>query len=132
MRLACTRATVLAIGIAACVTSVSAAAPGWATRDAAHYAMAACLAGQRDATLKDQGQAWAAAIVQRGPGNPAALRAIDAAVRAEVARGEVPIARDEEHPMAGKPLFVMWCVQMADRPTVRAAITRAVSRRSAR
>ena len=119
----------VAVAVSACATAAAPVRAGWSTREAERYAIAACLAGEAEPYLRDQGDAWAAAIVQRGHGDPAALRGIATAVRAERARDWPPVARDEAHPMTGKALPVMGCGEIADRAAVAAAIVRATHRR---
>lgn len=116
----------VAVAFAALLAASGAAVtPGWRLADVREYAMATCLAGQTEPALRDQGRAWAGVVVQRGPGDPARLRAVDAAVLNELARRDVPIVHDETNPAGGTPLWIRWCVMMADRPTVRIATVRA-------
>ncbi|MFN4119312.1 hypothetical protein [Acidovorax sp.] len=52
-------------------------------RDIESYAIAACLSGQSDAHLKDQGDAWASVIVQRMRGDVERLKGIAAQIKRE-------------------------------------------------
>ncbi|MDE1145545.1 MAG: hypothetical protein PW843_02845 [Azospirillaceae bacterium] len=108
--------------------SASAAGRGHAQRDVESYAIAACLTEQEQPYLKGQGLAWAEVIVQgRGLG-PESLGPVRAAVKEALAKGHVPVGFDEAHPMEGKALPVLYCVEIVDKPVVRAAITKAVAR----
>lgn len=101
-----------------------------AVRDVEGYAIASCLIAQDSAYLKDQGDGWASNIVQRGSGDIEIFTALATAVRAEVAGGTMPMARDEAVPMTPKPLPVQYCTEIVDTPRVRQAILEAVGKLS--
>lgn len=64
--------------------------------------------------------------MQRGRGEPDALRVVINAVRAEVARHPIYRIEDETHPGGnGLELPIASCSEIVDRPLVRAAIRRA-------
>jgi hypothetical protein len=97
-------------------------------RDAEGFAIASCLAHQNDPYLKDQGDGWASAIIQRGEGNLEALTAISKTVKAELAKGDMAVIRVESPSAAvDKPLPVMYCSEIIDKPAVRNAIKKAVA-----
>jgi hypothetical protein len=56
-----------------------------------------------------------------------ALLAIAAQVERENARGEGAVIRDESGPERDKALPVLYCGEMIDTPSVRAAIQKAVA-----
>lgn len=119
----------LIAGVLLTSAAVAAAVPARTAldRDVQGYAVATCMAAQSEPFLRDQGDAWAAAIVQRGHGSIAQLAPLRAAVLAELAKRNIPIGREEAAPMAGKPLVVMYCAEIIDTPSVRTAIARARS-----
>lgn len=96
-------------------------------RDAEGYAIASCLTYQAPAYLKDQGDAWASVIVQRWKGSLDALLAIAEQVKRENARGDMAVIRDESGQGKDKALPVLYCSEMIDKPSVRAAIQKAVA-----
>jgi hypothetical protein len=98
------------------------------TRDVEGYAVATCLARQLDPALKAQGEGWASAIVQRGRGDVTLLRPVQHAVEAQVARGDMPVVRQDGPAASDLTLSIMFCGEIVDRPAVRAAITRAAVR----
>ena len=95
-------------------------------RDVEDYAVASCLASQDQAYLKDQGDGWASVIVQRAKGDLEPLKAVAAAVKTELAKGNMPVIRSETEPGKGKALPVLYCNEMIDAPAVRAAIDAAM------
>lgn len=95
-------------------------------RDVEGYAIASCLANQDQPYLKDQGDGWAAAIVQRAKGGLDALTAVSTVVKAELAKGKMAVIRNETGPQRDKPLPVLYCGEIIDVPSVRAAIDKAV------
>ncbi|MEE3623094.1 hypothetical protein UCD39_03735 [Nitrospirillum sp. BR 11752] len=98
-------------------------------RDVESYAIAVCFASQEDQPyLKDQGYAWAEVIVQGRGRGPESLEPLRAAVKKVLAKGHVPVGFDEAHPMEGKALPVLYCGEIIDNPTVRAAITEVVAK----
>lgn len=100
-------------------------------RDVEGYAMAACLGAQPNAFMKDQADGWASNIVQRGHGEIELFFAVDKAVRAEAARGDMAAIMVESSPGTLKPLPLQYCGEIIDRPPVRAAIDAAMKRLAA-
>jgi hypothetical protein len=96
-------------------------------RDVEGYAIASCLANQVQPYLKDQGDAWAAVIVQRMRGSLDVLADIAEQVKRENAKGEMAVIRDDAGPAKDKALPVLYCGEIIDRPSIRAAIQTAVS-----
>lgn len=99
-------------------------------RDVESYAIASCLTQQAEPYLKDQGDAWASVIVQRMHGDIEVLAGIADQVQQENAKGangDVAVMRDETRPGQGKPLPVLHCGEVIDRPAVRAAIQKAIA-----
>ncbi len=99
-----------------------------ALRDLEGYAIASCFTNQAEPYLKDQGDAWAAVIVQRMNGNLEALAAITEEVKRENAKGNMVVIRNESGTEKDKLLPVLYCGEIIDRPAVRAAIQKAVGK----
>jgi len=95
-------------------------------RDVEGYAIASCLTNQTQPYLIDQGDAWASVIVQRMKGNLEVLAGIAERVKRENAKGEMAAIRDEAGSGKDKTLPVLYCGEIIDRPSVRAAIEKAV------
>ena len=95
-------------------------------RDVEGYAIAVCLINQTQPYLKDQGDAWASVIVQRMRGNPDALADVAEQVKRENAKGDMAVIRSETGPGKDKTLPLLYCYEIIDRPSVRAAIQKAV------
>lgn len=95
-------------------------------RDVEGYAIASCLVAQDQPALKDQGDGWASAIVQRSRGGLDQFTAVTAAVRAELVKGNMATIRSETEPGNEKRLPIMYCAELIDTPSVRAAIDKAV------
>jgi hypothetical protein len=125
------RVALLLLGLAAagCAAGVDTIAPPRpeVLRDAEGYAIASCLTDQAQPYLKDQGDAWASVIVQRMKGGLDALAGIAEQVKRENARGDMAVIRDEASPGKDKTLPVLYCGEIIDRPSVRAAIQKAVA-----
>ena len=96
-------------------------------RDVESYAIASCLTQQAEPYLKDQGDAWASVIVQRMHGDIEVLAGIAEQVQRENTNGDMAVMRDETRPGQGKPLPVLHCGEVIDRPAVRAAIQKAIA-----
>jgi hypothetical protein len=96
-------------------------------RDVEGYAIASCLTSQTEPYLKDQGDAWASVVVQRMHGDIDVLAGIAEQVQRENATGDMAVMRDEARPAQGKPLPVLHCGEVIDRPAVRAAIQKAIA-----
>lgn len=96
-------------------------------RDVESYAIASCLTQQAEPYLKDQGDAWASVVVQRMHGDIETLAGIAEQVQRENTNGDMAVMRDETRPGQGKPLPVLHCGEVIDRPAVRAAIQKAIA-----
>ena len=97
-------------------------------RDVEGFAIASCLASQSTAYLKRQGDAWASAIIQRGKGDVEVLGALQAVVERELSTYPMDVAPNESEPGTTMTLELMYCGEIVDRPAVRRAIGRAVSK----
>ncbi len=117
-------AVLLASTIVSAAVSPSGRTP--ALRDAEGYAIASCFFGQKQPYLKDQGDGWASAIIQRGSGDLDALGAISAAVKQELAKRDMAVIRTDAG--ADKAIPVLYCGEIIDRPRVRAAINLALTK----
>lgn len=126
MRMACIAWGLALAGCAPGMHTVGESRPA-VQRDVEGYAIASCMTYQADAFTKDQGDAWASAIVQRMKGDLDALADIAEQVKRENAASGVAVMRDESDPQKGKVLPVMHCGEMIDRPAVRVAIQKAVA-----
>ena len=90
------------------------------------YAVASCFAQLNDPFLKDQGDRWAGAIVQySGRYDFDILLPVAQAVKKEVAKQEMIIVTDDNHPKLGKELPLFYCYDIVLKPAVRAAINTA-------
>lgn len=120
---------VLALLVAGCATTadrIGVPRPD-VLRDVEGYAIASCLVKQDQSYLRDQGDAWASAVVQRGHGDIEVFTDLAKQVAAEVAQGNMFIARDETNPGAGKALPLVYCSEIIDQPAVRAAIQKSAA-----
>lgn len=124
IRLAMLVLTLLTAGCATTANGIGAPRPD-VLRDVQGYAIASCLVKQDQPYLRDQGDAWASAIVQRGYGDIGILTDLARQVAAEVAQENMFIVRDETIPGASKALPLVYCSEIIDQPAVRAAIQRA-------
>jgi hypothetical protein len=123
------RARLIAAGIVIGLSSVSpawAAERGAAQRDVEDYAIAACFNSQADPFVKDQGDAMASAILQRGHGAIETLGAVADAVKREIAKSDIPVAHNEV--TGDKPMSLLYCTDIIDRASVRKAIAIAIAR----
>ncbi|WP_280190953.1 hypothetical protein [Delftia sp. PS-11] len=120
----------LSLVTAACTLDVNATGAHRtdAQRDAEGYAIASCLSQQADPYLKDQGDAWAAVIVQRMKGDLDMLANIAEQVSNERTKSVTPMIRDEASQGKGKTLPVLYCGEIIDRPAVRAAIQKTIAK----
>jgi hypothetical protein len=118
----------IAIAVSATMACADARARDAVQRDVESYAIASCLVAQKEPYLHDQGDAWASAIIQRAKGELDALTAVAAAVKAELAKGNMAVIRNEAEPMKGKALPVMYCTEVIDAPSVRSAINTAIKK----
>jgi hypothetical protein len=118
----------IAIAVCATMACTDARARDAVQRDVEGYAIASCLVAQDQPYLHDQGDAWASAIIQRAKGELDALTAVAAAVKAELAKGNMAIIRSEAEPMKGKALPMMYCGEIIDAPSVRTVIDTAIKK----
>lgn len=118
----------LIFALSGCLTSIPANvyAQDKVRRDVESYAIASCLVYQKEPYLKDQGDGWASAVVQRSKGDIAALTAVAAAVKTEVAKGNMAVIRSETDKSPDKALPVAYCVEIIDTPSVHSAVEKAV------
>lgn len=96
-------------------------------RDVEGYAIASCLVNQSQPYLEDQGDAWASVIVQRMKGDLEVFAGVAEQVKLETAKGDMAVVRNEAEPGADKALPVLYCSEIIDKPSVRAAIQKAVA-----
>lgn len=130
VRYAPLRYAALALLASTIACSAAAAPRSRLQRDVEGYAMAACLFAQPDAFLKDQGDAWASNIIQRGHGELEEYTKLGAVVKAEVGRGGMAVI--VLSPLAEpKRLPIQYCAEVLDRPPVRTAIDAAIKRMAA-
>ncbi len=120
----------LMAAVAVCTGAKAGAAIGRSAvqRDVEGYAIASCLVGQKSPYLKDQGDGWASVIVQRGKGDLEVFRTVESAVKAELAKGDMAVIRNEVGPEPDKSLPVLYCGEIIDKPAVRAAIRKAIAK----
>lgn len=97
-------------------------------RDTIDYAMASCVASQPQPFLKDQGERWANAVIQRGHGAIEHWSRIADAVEIELKRSGIAQGQGDGSQAETVPLPVMTCGEITDRPRVQAAI--AIARRT--
>jgi len=118
-----------------CVMSANTMQVG-ARRDAESFATASCLY-QLDKSylknqpyLKEQADAWAGAVIQRTHLDVVndLLGGIHESIHQEIAKGDMAIGRSEKVGEPGKALPLLYCGEISDRPLVREAIEKAVSR----
>lgn len=114
------------VGCTARVDTIGAPRPE-VLRDVEGYAIAVCLISQNQPYLKDQGDAWASVIVQRMRGNSDVLAGLVEQVKRENEKGEMAVIRNETGPDKDKILPLLYCYEIIDRPSVRAAIQKAVA-----
>lgn len=95
--------------------------------DMAAYAEASCLAAQKQTYLRDQGERWAGAVIQRGAGPIETWKAIGDAVDKELARSGIAQGQGDGPAAPTVPLPIMTCGEIANMPSVRAEIARAAT-----
>lgn len=100
-------------------------------RDVESYAIASCLTYQQKAFLKDQGDSWASAIVQRSKGDINELTSVAEVVKAEVAKGNMVVIRNETGPAPDKALPVAYCFEILNTPSVHTAVEQAIKKLAA-
>jgi hypothetical protein len=97
-------------------------------RDVEDYAVATCLTKQNETFLKEQGDLWADAIVQRSAGPIEDFTSVADAVAADVATKPMAMAHQESDPMHAKPVPIPYCAEIVDDKPVRAAIDKAIKK----
>lgn len=108
--------------------AISSARPAIA-RDLEGYAVASCLAAQRDATLRVQGEGWARMIMMgRAKGDPEEWLRLSKAVRGALNPADVPLLKPARAIDPSPELPLAYCGEIIDKPTVRAAIDAAAGR----
>lgn len=125
----CRMVIAIGFGLAACSASMAMPPPGGAIRaerDLVAYASASCFAMQTEPLLKQQGERWAGGVMQRAHGPVEAWTPVADAVRAELKRGGVGLAKPERVDAPPVTLPLMTCGEIADTPAVRRAIDIAV------
>lgn len=95
-------------------------------RDVEGYAIATCLASQKEPYLKDQGDAWASVIVQRSHGGIEQFSSVAAAVKTALTQARVPVIHQDSDSPKDKELPVLYCAEIIDAPGVDGAIRKAV------
>lgn len=119
----------LGLAVAGCATKVDTIGSPRpeVVRDVEGYATASCLVNQSQPYLKDQGDAWASVIVQRMNGDLEVFAGVAEQVKLETAKGDMAVVRNEAEPGSDKALPVLYCSEIIDKPTVRAAIQKAIA-----
>ncbi|WP_338849571.1 hypothetical protein V8J88_11065 [Massilia sp. W12] len=117
-------ALILCLSAAACSAKTEHFPSPAALRSMEHYAIASCFAYQGQPYLKDQGDAWAAVLVQGMSLKPDDLAKIAAQVKLELGKGEMAVMRDETNPGRDKILPVQYCVEIIDKPGVREVLNK--------
>lgn len=119
------------------------AAPAWVAparaapraaleRDLEGYAVASCLAAQKDETLRTQGEGWARMIVMgRAKGDFEKWRPLGDAVRSALNPADVPLLKPERAIDPAPELPLAYCGEIIDKPRVRVAIDMARRRLAA-
>jgi hypothetical protein len=117
---------ITALGAVFFSTTVLAAGRSPVERDAVDYAIASCLFHQKEAYLKDQGDATTSFIIQRSHGDLDHFMAINTAVKEEAAKSDIPALQTEN--MHSKALPILYCLDMIDQPPVQKAIATAIAK----
>jgi hypothetical protein len=99
-----------------------------ALRDVESYAFASCLARQAEPYLRDQGDGWASAIIQRAKGDLDVLTRVSEDVEREIPKSTMAVVRSELEPGKDKRLPIFYCKELIERPALRAAIVKAASK----
>jgi hypothetical protein len=101
-------------------------------RDIEGYASAACLVAQDDAMLRQQGNDWAAIIINRSRVGLGDLGRVRTAVESAMRRKPMTVVhRDKPVAEAAASAQVFYCAEIIDEPIVRAAIDAAIRRLTA-
>ncbi len=89
------------------------------------YAAASCFAALPQLFLKQEGEPWAGAVIQRGRGGPEQWIPVVDAVAAELKRAGIVQGQGDGPQSPTMPLPVMTCGEITRAATVRAAIATA-------
>lgn len=92
------------------------------------YAIASCLNYQKQPYLKDQGDGWAASIIQRFKGELDDLTVVATVVKAEVLKGDMVIIPDETVPEREMALPVAYCFDILNTPNVQATVKKSIKK----
>lgn len=114
----------------ACATTQNMSVGGHntATRDAEEYAVASCLFYQQEPLIKDQGDSWASAIIQRSRGALEVFTAVARAVKEEISKGNMVVIRAENEPRHEKALPIAYCFELLNTTSVQTAVDKAVKK----
>jgi len=91
-------------------------------RDLDGFVMASCLAKAENPALKEQGDAWAGAVVQRSHGDFEIFKTLGKVVADELALTGFGVAHRDGPAALDLPLPALTCAEMRDRPAVRRAL----------
>lgn len=120
----------MALALPACFAEPTATMRGQEAvkRDVEAYAIASCLTYQQQPFLKDQGDGWASAIIQRFKGELDDLIAVAAVVKMEVSKGDMVIIPDETSPEREMALPIAYCVDILNALSVHAAVRKSINK----
>jgi hypothetical protein len=127
VRLRSSKYLLIAIAASGAMACTDARARDALHRDVESYAIASCLVAQDQPYLRDQGDAWGSAIIQRAKGELAALTTVAEAVKVELAKGNMAVIHSELE-LKSKTLPVMYCSEILDAPSVRTVIDTAIKK----
>lgn len=116
--------------LTACAATPTASVSGHkaAKRDVEAYAIASCLNYQNQPYLKDQGDGWASAVIQRFKGELDDLTTVAAVVKAEVLKGDMVVIPDETVPECEMALPVAYCFDILNTPSVHAEVEKSINK----
>lgn len=97
-----------------------------ARRDVESYAIASCLTFQQQPYLRDQGDGWASAVIQRSKGELEELTAVANAVQKEVSKGNMTLIRVESGSESEIALPIAFCFDILNSHSVHAAVEDAI------
>lgn len=102
-------------------------------KDVEGYAIATCLSKQASPEIRDQGDAWASAIVQRGRGEVEDWQPLVAAVDAAIRRTPMLVIKGDASVVeASKPISIAYCSELIDQRDVNRAIENAIRKMKSR
>ncbi len=90
-----------------------------------HRNFASCLFYQQQPFLKDQGDGWASAIIQRSKGELDDFTAVADVVKMEISKGNMVVIRAENEPGHEKALPIAYCFGLLKTASVRLAVEKA-------